>query len=65
MTTIIHAQVSDQVAQQAQQMIERGWVPNLEMLVAEALRRYLESHQESLTEQFIRDDVEWGLHGND
>lgn len=65
MTTIIHAQISDQVAQQAQQMIERGWVPNLEMLVAEALRRYLESHQESLTEQFIRDDVEWGLHGND
>lgn len=65
MTTIIHAQVSDQVAQQAQQMIERGWVPNLEMLVTEALRRHLESHQESLTEQFICDDVEWGLHGND
>lgn len=26
---------------------------------------YRESHQEALTEQFIRDDVDWGLHGTD
>jgi hypothetical protein len=34
-------------------------------LVIEVLRRYLESHQPELTERFIREDVEWGLHDRD
>jgi len=25
----------------------------------------LETHQSKLMDNFIRDDVEWGLHGND
>jgi hypothetical protein len=29
------------------------------------LRRYLESHQDILAEQCIREDVHWGLHGAD
>lgn len=65
MTTLIHAEIPDQLAQQAQRMVERGWAANVEAIVAESLRRYLESHQESLTEQFIREDVDWGLNGND
>jgi len=31
----------------------------------EALRRYLETHRDELMEHFIREDVEWGLHGNE
>ena len=27
------------------------------------LRRYLESHSAELAEKFIREDVQWGLHG--
>jgi Arc/MetJ-type ribon-helix-helix transcriptional regulator len=65
MATLIHAEIPDQLAQQAQRMVERGWATNVESLVAESLRRYLESHQEALTEQFIREDIEWGLKGND
>lgn len=65
MTTLIHAEIPDQLAQQAQHMVERGWATNIESIVTESLRRYLESHQEALTEQFIREDVEWGLKGND
>lgn len=65
MTTLIHAEIPDQLAQQAQRMVERGWAINVESIVTESLRRYLESHQEALTEQFIREDVEWGLKGND
>jgi Arc/MetJ-type ribon-helix-helix transcriptional regulator len=64
MTTMIHAEISDQLAQQAQRMVDRGWAANVESIVAESLRRYLESHQEALTEQFLREDVEWGLKGN-
>ncbi len=62
--TIIHAEIPDQLAQQARRMVERGWATSVDSIVAESLRRYLESHQETLTEQFLRDDVEWGLKGD-
>ena len=65
MDTTIHAQIPEQLLQQAQTLIRDGWVSDLDALVAEALRRYIESHQSQLTESFIRSDVEWGLHGHD
>lgn len=52
--TTIHAHIPDQLAQQAKSLVSRGWIGNFEELVAESLRRYLESHQEALTESFIR-----------
>ena len=61
----LHAEVPQQLWQQAQNMVDRGWVSNLDALVSESLQRYLESHQETMTEQFIREDVEWGLRGHD
>jgi hypothetical protein len=64
MTTMIHAEIPDQLAQQAQRMVDRGWAANVESIVAESLLRYLESHQEALIEQFLREDVEWWLKGN-
>jgi hypothetical protein len=32
------------------------------VLIAEALRRFLDTHRAELMERFIREDVEWGLH---
>lgn len=61
----IQAHIPEQLAQQAQALVKRGWIGNFDELVAESLRRYLESHQESLTEGFIREDVAWGLRGAD
>ena len=46
-------------------MVEHGWANNMQELMVESLRRYLESHPESLQEQFVLDDVEWGLRGKD
>ncbi|HMY01101.1 MAG: CopG family transcriptional regulator [Moraxellaceae bacterium] len=63
--SMIHAEVPDGLLQQAQLLVQRGWANNIQELVNESLRRYIESHQEALTEQFIREDVEWGLHGDD
>jgi len=51
--------------QQAQEQIQAGWFPDINSLVVEALRRYLETHRDELMEHFIREDVEWGLHGNE
>lgn len=65
MTTSVIAELPDQLANQGQQLIRNGWAPDMNTLLTEALRRYLESHQENLMEGFIRDDVEWGLKGRD
>lgn len=53
------------LAKQAQEQIQAGWFPDINSLVVEALRRYLETHRNELMERFIREDVEWGLHGNE
>jgi Arc/MetJ-type ribon-helix-helix transcriptional regulator len=53
------------LAEQVQTLIQAGWFPDVNALVIEALRRYLESHRLELAEEFIWRDVEWGLHGDD
>ena len=64
MSSAIHAEIPDQLWLQAQTLVRQGWASSMEEVVNESLRRYLESHQDVLTEAFIQDDVEWGLHGD-
>ncbi len=65
MATAIKTEIPDQLWRQAQSMVEQGWVNNIDDLITESIRRYLESHQQTMSECFIREDVEWGLHGQD
>jgi len=65
MLTAIETKIPDQLLQQAQDMVNEGWMINIDALIIEAVRRYVESHQQILTERFIREDIEWGLHGKD
>jgi Arc/MetJ-type ribon-helix-helix transcriptional regulator len=59
----VQTQIPDQLLRQAQYLVQQGWVANMDDLIAESMRRYMESHYESMTERFIREDMEWGLHG--
>ncbi len=63
--SLIQTEVPERLVQQANRLVEHGWANNMQELIVESLRRYLESHPESLQEQFLLDDVEWGLHGRD
>jgi Arc/MetJ-type ribon-helix-helix transcriptional regulator len=63
--TTVQTQMPDQLWQQAQTMVQQGWVANMDELIAESVRRYLESHFDMMNEQFIREDIDWGLHGQD
>lgn len=63
--TTIQTQIPDQLWQQAQTLVQQGWVANMDELIAESVRRYLESHLDTMNEQLIREDVDWGLHGQD
>ena len=65
MTTAIQAELPPELLAQAQAFVEEGWATDVNELLAEALRRYLESHSSQLSETFIREDVEWGLNGNE
>ena len=65
MTTTVKTEIPDQLWQQAQYMVTQGWVANMDELIAESLRRYLESHLETMQETFVREDIHWGLHGQD
>jgi Arc/MetJ-type ribon-helix-helix transcriptional regulator len=64
-TTIIKTEVPVNLVSQAQKLVEAGWFRNMDELVLDALRRFLESHREELMEEFIRQGVEWGLGGNE
>lgn len=53
------------LAKQVEEQIRAGWFSDANSLVTEALRRYLDTHRVELMERFIREDVEWGLHGDE
>ena len=65
MSHVIQAEIPEQLSEQVEVLVRQGWANNLQDVVNEALRRYLDSHQAVLTEAFIREDVDWGLHGDD
>jgi metal-responsive CopG/Arc/MetJ family transcriptional regulator len=65
MKTAIQAELPEELLAEARAFIEQGSVGDFDELLAEALRRYLESHSTRLTESFIRDDVAWGLRGRE
>lgn len=49
----------------AEQLVESGWFGSINEVVLDALRRFVESHQIELLEDFVHLDVEWGLHGHE
>ena len=65
MTTRVETKIPEQLWQQVQNSVQQGWINNMDSLSAEVIRRYVESHQQILSERFIQEDIEWGLHGED
>ncbi len=61
----IQTEVPEQLYKKAQALVREGWFRDEKDIFSEAIRRFLVSHSSELMEKFVRDDVEWGLHGND
>lgn len=57
MNAMVQAEIPNQLWQQAQNLVQHGWASNLQEVINEALRRYLDSHQEVLAELFIHEDI--------
>lgn len=50
---------------QVESLVQEGWFQDIDELIADALRRFLETHRPEIMEQYILRDVEWGLHGQE
>lgn len=64
-TTTIQAEIPARLLLEMQALVKAGWFRDINDLFLEALRRYLDSHRPELIERFIRQDIEWGLHGRE
>lgn len=62
---ILQTEIPDQLYNQTTALVKEGWFLNEQEIFQEALRRFVDAHRMTLMEKYIRDDVEWGLHGND
>ena len=63
--TTVEAVLPTRLVAQMRSLVEQGWFPDLDDLIADAVRRYLDTHSPELVENYIWQDVEWGLHGTD
>ncbi|MEK6681096.1 MAG: CopG family transcriptional regulator [Nitrospirota bacterium] len=61
----ICTELPDKVYEEVKLLVEKGWFKNEDDIVLEALRRFLDIHKVELMEKFIREDVQWGLHGKE
>lgn len=64
-TQRIEAEIPTRLFAEIQSLVNTGWFRSVDDVVLDALRRFLSSHREELMEEFLRQDVEWGLHGQD
>ena len=64
-TATIQTDVPVRLLTEMQTLVEAGWFRDIDELMLNALRRFVESHRIELMEGFIREDVEWGLHADE
>ena len=64
-TATIKTEVPLGLLTQVQKLVDAGWFRSLDDVMLDALRRFVESHRTELMEEFIREDVEWGLYGDE
>jgi Arc/MetJ-type ribon-helix-helix transcriptional regulator len=64
-TATVQTDVPIRLLTEMHTLVEAGWFRDLDELMLTALRRLVESHRGEMMERFIREDVEWGLHGDE
>ena len=63
--TRFEADLPAKLVAEMQALVDAGWFRDRDEILAEALRRCLESHHARLVERSAHEDLEWGLHGRE
>ena len=61
----VQARFPERLLDEANALVKQGWFEDLDSVLQEALRRYLDAHRSELLDRFVREDVAWGLGGKD
>ncbi len=64
-TATVQAEVPTQLMTQMNALVEQGWFRSTNDLIVDALRRLIMTHRPELMEEYLWQDVEWGLHGQE
>ncbi|MCP5502581.1 MAG: CopG family transcriptional regulator [Leptospiraceae bacterium] len=64
MTEII-LKIPNQLSQTIHNLIENGWYLDENEIILLALRNFLNTHSEEIMTEFIKEDIEWGLNGEE
>ncbi len=64
-TATVQAELPTQLMTQMNALVEQGWFRNTNDLIVDALRRLIMTHRPELMEEYLWQDVEWGLHGQE
>ncbi len=62
-TTLVQANLPPELTARARTFVDEGWAGGFDELLADALRRFLESHASRVTEKLVMEDVKWGQQG--
>jgi len=57
----MQVEISDQLAQEIETLVGKGWFADGSELMRMALIEYIRRHRFELMEQFQRDDIDWAL----
>ena len=63
--TTVQTTLPSHLLAQVESLVQEGWFQDMDELIADALRRFLETHRPELMERYILQDVEWGLYGRE
>ena len=61
----VEARFPERLIDEAKALVKEGWFEDLDSVLQEALRRYLDAHRSELLDRFVREDIAWGLDGKD
>ena len=64
-TETINTQIPKALMESMNMLVKEGWYLNINSIIIDALRHYIDSHQPELMEKFIQEDVDWGLDGKE
>ena len=59
----IPARVTGRLIVEMDELIKEGWYANRSELIRDAIRQMVKRVKIQMLEQFMKEDVEWGLHG--